>query len=140
MAFRCFCGSTAEPKHARLATPHSCANPCSRPRSCGHGCPLACHPGPCLPCLGKFLVYRFADLVRVVNFICSDDSATLSLRKTNTKFQMFTVSSGFWQYRFVVRQGVRQETGMQNSSMPRCMSCWGLPALCGQRLCEMLLR
>ncbi|KIM74148.1 hypothetical protein PILCRDRAFT_828564, partial [Piloderma croceum F 1598] len=47
----CFCGSTAEPKLARLATPHSCANPCSRPRSCGHGCPLACHPGPCPPCL-----------------------------------------------------------------------------------------
>ena len=52
---RCFCGSTVEPKPARLATPHSCASPCSRPRVCGHGCPLACHPGPCPPCLGEQL-------------------------------------------------------------------------------------
>lgn len=46
---RCFCGSTAEPK-PRLGTPHSCANPCSRHRVCGHPCSLACHPGPCPPC------------------------------------------------------------------------------------------
>ena len=47
---RCFCGSTPDPKPPRLATPHSCANPCSRPRGCGHPCPLSCHPGPCPPC------------------------------------------------------------------------------------------
>jgi len=47
---RCFCGSTPDPKPPRLSTPHSCANPCSRPRVCGHPCPLACHPGPCPPC------------------------------------------------------------------------------------------
>lgn len=46
---RCFCGSTPDPK-PRLGTPHSCANPCSRPRTCGHACPLPCHPGPCPPC------------------------------------------------------------------------------------------
>lgn len=47
---RCFCGSTPDPKPPRLATPHSCANPCSRPRACGHPCSLTCHPGPCPPC------------------------------------------------------------------------------------------
>ena len=49
---RCFCNSTPEPKLSRLATPHSCSNPCSRVREsgCGHQCPLACHPGPCPPC------------------------------------------------------------------------------------------
>ncbi|KAL6303220.1 hypothetical protein BKA93DRAFT_788613 [Sparassis latifolia] len=46
----CFCGSTPEPKPPRLATPHSCGNLCSRPRLCGHSCPIACHPGPCPPC------------------------------------------------------------------------------------------
>ncbi|KZP23527.1 hypothetical protein FIBSPDRAFT_910249 [Athelia psychrophila] len=50
-AYWCFCGSTAVPTRSNLATPHSCANPCSRPRVCGHVCPLACHPGPCPPCL-----------------------------------------------------------------------------------------
>ncbi|KZT70504.1 hypothetical protein DAEQUDRAFT_708602 [Daedalea quercina L-15889] len=49
-SYWCFCGSTPEPKPSRLATPHSCANPCSRPRVCGHACPLSCHPGPCPPC------------------------------------------------------------------------------------------
>ncbi|OSX63454.1 hypothetical protein POSPLADRAFT_1139991 [Postia placenta MAD-698-R-SB12] len=49
-SYWCFCGSMPEPKPSRLATPHSCANPCSRPRACGHSCPLACHPGPCPPC------------------------------------------------------------------------------------------
>ncbi|KAI8986770.1 hypothetical protein BD414DRAFT_42500 [Trametes punicea] len=49
-SYWCFCGSTADPKPPRLATPHSCANPCSRPRACGHPCPLNCHPGPCPPC------------------------------------------------------------------------------------------
>ncbi|KAF9266718.1 hypothetical protein L218DRAFT_921323 [Marasmius fiardii PR-910] len=46
----CFCGSTPHPNN-RLATPHSCGNPCSRPRSsCSHPCSLLCHPGPCPPC------------------------------------------------------------------------------------------
>ena len=50
--FRCFCGSTPEPKLTRLSTPHSCGQPCSREREsgCGHPCPLLCHPGPCPPC------------------------------------------------------------------------------------------
>ncbi|KAF8830242.1 hypothetical protein HHX47_DHR2000463 [Lentinula edodes] len=46
----CFCGSTRSPS-SHLATPHSCGNSCSRPRtSCSHPCPLPCHPGPCPPC------------------------------------------------------------------------------------------
>ncbi|KAI0635276.1 hypothetical protein C8Q77DRAFT_1054207 [Trametes polyzona] len=49
-SYWCFCGSTPDPKPPRLATPHSCANPCSRPRACGHPCSLNCHPGPCPPC------------------------------------------------------------------------------------------
>ncbi|ESK87323.1 shuttle craft like transcriptional regulator [Moniliophthora roreri MCA 2997] len=48
--YRCFCGSTPHPNN-RLATPHSCGNPCSRPRTtCSHPCSLLCHPGPCPPC------------------------------------------------------------------------------------------
>ena len=47
---RCFCGSTPDPRPPRLATPHSCANPCTRSRPCGHPCSLNCHPGPCPPC------------------------------------------------------------------------------------------
>jgi transcriptional repressor NF-X1 len=39
-----------DPKPPRLATPHSCANPCGRARTCSHPCPLPCHPGPCPPC------------------------------------------------------------------------------------------
>ncbi|EGO03328.1 hypothetical protein SERLA73DRAFT_46818, partial [Serpula lacrymans var. lacrymans S7.3] len=46
----CFCGFTPDPKPPRLATPHSCANSCSRARLCGHPCALQCHPGPCPPC------------------------------------------------------------------------------------------
>ncbi|KAI5119077.1 hypothetical protein M0805_005495 [Coniferiporia weirii] len=49
-SYLCFCGSTPDPRPARLATPHSCGNSCSRPRACGHVCPLSCHPGPCPPC------------------------------------------------------------------------------------------
>ncbi|EJD05624.1 uncharacterized protein FOMMEDRAFT_165999 [Fomitiporia mediterranea MF3/22] len=49
-SYLCFCGSTPDPRPPRLATPHSCGNPCSRPRPCNHACPLACHPGPCPPC------------------------------------------------------------------------------------------
>lgn len=49
---RCFCHRKANPAPPRLSTPHSCAQPCSRPRSprCEHSCPLPCHPGPCPPC------------------------------------------------------------------------------------------
>ncbi|KAF8623001.1 hypothetical protein AX15_006593 [Amanita polypyramis BW_CC] len=52
VSYWCFCHSTPDPKPSRLATPHSCANPCTRPREagCGHACPLLCHPGPCPPC------------------------------------------------------------------------------------------
>ena len=40
-----------DPLPPRIATPHSCAQPCSRPRpACKHACPLPCHPGPCPPC------------------------------------------------------------------------------------------
>ncbi|KAL4253098.1 NFX1 family protein [Abortiporus biennis] len=46
----CFCGAMPDPKPPRLATPHSCANPCTRTRACGHPCSLSCHPGPCPPC------------------------------------------------------------------------------------------
>ena len=39
------------PALPRMATPHSCAQPCSRLRlGCTHPCPLQCHPGPCPPC------------------------------------------------------------------------------------------
>ncbi|KAF9487195.1 hypothetical protein BDN71DRAFT_1458737 [Pleurotus eryngii] len=60
--YQCFCGSVASPQRTQLATPHSCGNSCSRPRSahqnptngddpaCTHPCPLLCHPGPCPPC------------------------------------------------------------------------------------------
>ena len=47
---RCFCGAMPDPKPPRLATPHSCAGPCTRKRACAHPCALACHPGPCPPC------------------------------------------------------------------------------------------
>ncbi|KAL5498772.1 FAP1 [Sanghuangporus vaninii] len=49
-SYLCFCGSTPDPRPPRLATPHSCGNPCSRPRACSHACSLSCHPGPCPPC------------------------------------------------------------------------------------------
>lgn len=48
--YSCFCGSVAEPRPPRLATPHSCASQCTRTRTCSHVCPLSCHPGPCPPC------------------------------------------------------------------------------------------
>ncbi|KAI9457906.1 hypothetical protein HD554DRAFT_2029782 [Boletus coccyginus] len=47
----CFCLRMRNPAPPRISTPHSCAQPCSRPRSgCRHACPLPCHPGPCPPC------------------------------------------------------------------------------------------
>ncbi|KAF8548822.1 hypothetical protein OG21DRAFT_1479066 [Imleria badia] len=49
--YMCFCLRMRNPTPPRIATPHSCAQPCSRPRSaCTHACPLPCHPGPCPPC------------------------------------------------------------------------------------------
>ncbi|KAF9220771.1 hypothetical protein BS17DRAFT_713315 [Gyrodon lividus] len=50
--YLCFCHRMPNPSPSRLATPHSCAQPCSRPRlsGCDHSCPLPCHPGPCPPC------------------------------------------------------------------------------------------
>ena len=48
---RCFCLRMRHPAPPRIATPHSCAQPCSRPRlGCKHACPLPCHPGPCPSC------------------------------------------------------------------------------------------
>ncbi|KIJ15343.1 hypothetical protein PAXINDRAFT_115013 [Paxillus involutus ATCC 200175] len=50
--YLCFCHRMPNPSPPRLATPHSCAQPCARPRvsGCEHACPLPCHPGPCPPC------------------------------------------------------------------------------------------
>ncbi|CUA77138.1 FKBP12-associated protein 1 homolog [Schizosaccharomyces pombe 972h-] [Rhizoctonia solani] len=48
----CFCGRATNPAPSQLSTPHSCGEPCARVRKeCEHACPLACHPGPCPPCL-----------------------------------------------------------------------------------------
>ncbi|KAF8137091.1 hypothetical protein EV363DRAFT_1428042 [Boletus edulis] len=50
-SYMCFCLRMRNPAPPRIATPHSCAQPCSRRRSaCAHACPLPCHPGPCPPC------------------------------------------------------------------------------------------
>ncbi|EJD48338.1 hypothetical protein AURDEDRAFT_86187 [Auricularia subglabra TFB-10046 SS5] len=51
-SYLCFCGAVNDPKAARLSTPHSCGNACTRKRlTCEHACPLPCHPGPCPPCI-----------------------------------------------------------------------------------------
>ncbi|KAH7097552.1 hypothetical protein BKA62DRAFT_643194 [Auriculariales sp. MPI-PUGE-AT-0066] len=51
-SYLCFCGQVNDPKPARLSTPHSCGNACTRKRlACEHACPLPCHPGPCPPCI-----------------------------------------------------------------------------------------
>lgn len=51
-AYVCFCGRASDPPPSRLSTPHSCGEPCARVRKdCNHSCPMACHPGPCPPCL-----------------------------------------------------------------------------------------
>jgi transcriptional repressor NF-X1 len=51
-AYTCFCGRMTDPALSRLSTPHSCGEPCARVRKeCDHACPMACHPGPCPPCL-----------------------------------------------------------------------------------------
>ncbi|KAG7446740.1 uncharacterized protein BT62DRAFT_948549 [Guyanagaster necrorhizus] len=71
--YRCFCGSTPSP-NARLATPHSCGNPCSRPRvGCPHPCPLSCHPGPCPPCKIMLEVPCGCPRRRVVPVRCGED-------------------------------------------------------------------
>ncbi|CAE6495553.1 unnamed protein product [Rhizoctonia solani] len=50
--YMCFCGRATNPVPSQLSTPHSCGEPCARVRKeCEHACPLACHPGPCPPCL-----------------------------------------------------------------------------------------
>ncbi|SCV73947.1 BQ2448_6377 [Microbotryum intermedium] len=51
--YRCFCRRLVGPSHRPPATPHSCGQPCARPRpdGCVHAsCGLLCHPGPCPPC------------------------------------------------------------------------------------------
>ncbi|KAG8344285.1 hypothetical protein TRVL_04887 [Trypanosoma vivax] len=52
LKYFCFCGKLRDPPHDPQITPHSCGQPCEKPR--GHGCPhlcsLRCHPGPCPPC------------------------------------------------------------------------------------------
>jgi len=51
-AYLCFCTRVTDPPPSRLSTPHSCGEPCARARrECEHACPMACHPGPCPPCL-----------------------------------------------------------------------------------------
>jgi transcriptional repressor NF-X1 len=51
-AYTCFCARATNPTPSQLSTPHSCGEPCARVRrECEHACPMACHPGPCPPCL-----------------------------------------------------------------------------------------
>lgn len=72
--YRCFCGSTPSP-NARLATPHSCGNPCSRTRNaCPHPCPLSCHPGPCPHCKVMLEVSCPCLRQRVVPVRCGEDT------------------------------------------------------------------
>jgi hypothetical protein len=53
---RCFCGRVTSPS-TNLTLPHSCAEPCWRPRPlCSHPCTLPCHPGPCPPCQVALIV------------------------------------------------------------------------------------
>ncbi|KAJ7597086.1 hypothetical protein C8J56DRAFT_307354 [Mycena floridula] len=71
--YRCFCGSTPSPQ-SRLGTPHSCGSPCSRARtSCGHPCPLMCHPGPCPPCKITREVACSCPRARKITVRCSED-------------------------------------------------------------------
>jgi transcriptional repressor NF-X1 len=43
--YRCWCGKMENPDVDRLATPHSCTQPCLRKRKSGCACVLPCHPG-----------------------------------------------------------------------------------------------
>lgn len=69
---RCFCNSTPEPRPPRLATSHSCGNPCSRIREsgCGHPCPLWCHPGPCPPCKVTTHLECYCPKKKILSFHC----------------------------------------------------------------------
>ncbi|KAK0444537.1 uncharacterized protein EV420DRAFT_1574342 [Desarmillaria tabescens] len=72
--YQCFCGSTPSP-NARLATPHSCGNPCSRPRvGCPHPCSLLCHPGPCPPCKIMLEVPCGCPHRRIIPVRCGEDT------------------------------------------------------------------
>ncbi|KIY66766.1 hypothetical protein CYLTODRAFT_491180 [Cylindrobasidium torrendii FP15055 ss-10] len=72
--YKCFCGSTPSP-NTRLATPHSCGNPCSRVRKgCPHPCPLPCHPGPCPPCKIMLEVPCPCPRSKVVPIRCGEDT------------------------------------------------------------------
>ncbi|KAF4672416.1 Transcription initiation factor TFIID subunit 9 [Perkinsus chesapeaki] len=47
----CYCGHASRDPPIPCGTPPPyCDRPCSRPRSCGHPCPLKCHYGPCPLC------------------------------------------------------------------------------------------
>jgi hypothetical protein len=72
VSYRCFCGSTPDPKPPRLSTPHSCGKPCSRPREsgCGHPCPLSCHPGPCPPCQVTTRLTCYCPRKSIIAFRC----------------------------------------------------------------------
>ncbi|ORY77238.1 hypothetical protein BCR35DRAFT_305534 [Leucosporidium creatinivorum] len=51
--YHCYCHRLLDPSHRPPTTPHSCGQPCAKPRpeGCGHEtCGLMCHPGPCPPC------------------------------------------------------------------------------------------
>ncbi|KIY52066.1 hypothetical protein FISHEDRAFT_28915, partial [Fistulina hepatica ATCC 64428] len=76
----CFCGAAPEPKLTRLATPHSCGNPCSRPRdTCTHPCPLNCHPGPCPSCQVTIQLECSCPAHKVISFKCGSQAVrTLS--------------------------------------------------------------
>lgn len=74
-ATRCFCNTTQDPKLTRLATPHSCGNPCARIREsgCGHPCPLPCHPGPCPPCQVTIRLQCYCPRKRIDAFKCGTE-------------------------------------------------------------------
>ncbi|KAG6877743.1 hypothetical protein C0993_004457 [Termitomyces sp. T159_Od127] len=76
----CFCHSMSEPKPPRLATPHSCAGPCSRVREsgCGHPCPLECHPGPCPPCQVTTRLTCYCPQKKTMAFRCGERRSNLS--------------------------------------------------------------
>ena len=70
---RCFCGADVDPKPPKLATPHSCGNVCTRQRTCGHSCPILCHPGPCPPCQVTMQVPCHCGS-KVLSYTCSNVS------------------------------------------------------------------
>lgn len=48
--YTCYCKAITNPEYNDFSIPHSCDQPCTILRECGHHCPLLCHPGPCPPC------------------------------------------------------------------------------------------